>query len=115
MDNDFDLHEEQECLPDNAEADNAAKNSRKETRGRKNAVVWSEQKELALVTLVLKHKAYKKTDKKKEEKWAAVKQELFSACLFPGRSRVFCQQHRQEIRAHGIGHQQALFSYSRGR
>ena len=84
MDNDFDLHEEQECLPDNAEADNAAKNSRKETRGRKNAVVWSEQKELALVTLVLKHKAYKKTDKKKEEKWAAVKQELFQLACFQG-------------------------------
>lgn len=38
---------------------------------------WNAQREFHLVTLVLKHLAYKKTDKTMEEKWSNLSRELF--------------------------------------
>jgi len=43
---------------------------------------WNSQREAQLVTLVMKHNAYKKSDKTMEEKWSNLSRELFSMDSF---------------------------------
>lgn len=50
-------------------------------KGGKN-IDWNAPRELQLVQLVIKHNAYKKTEKTMEEKWANLSHDLFSLDIF---------------------------------